>query len=87
MQIMKKINSKSVVALSCILFLTLFACNKSFLDKTPQGLLSPSTLSNQVGVEGLLIGAYHMVSGEGRSTRYSLGCSGIKLGLWKRYRR
>ena len=65
MQIMKKINSKSVIALGCILFLTLFACNKSFLDKTPQGLLSPSTLSNQVGVEGLLIGAYHMVSGEG----------------------
>jgi starch-binding outer membrane protein, SusD/RagB family len=63
---MKRINYyKSAIAISCILLVALFACNKSFLDKTPQGALSASVLANQTGVEGLLIGAYHMVSGQG----------------------
>jgi len=73
---MKRINNyKSAIALSCILLVALFACNKSFLDKTPQGALSASTLSNQVGVEGLLIGAYHMVSGQGGSPGNNWGAA------------
>jgi len=62
---MKKINYKLAIPICCILLLGVFACSKNFLDKQPQGSLSPSVLANQTGVEGLLIGAYHMVSGEG----------------------
>lgn len=42
-----------------------YACKKSFLDKQPLGALGAGVISNQTGVEGLLIGAYHMVSGQG----------------------
>jgi len=42
-----------------------YACSNKFLDKPPLGAFSQSVLTNQAGVEGLLIGAYHMVGGEG----------------------
>ena len=62
---MKKIKYKSIV-ISCIAILSVvYACNKDFLDKTPQGSLSASVLANKAGVEGLLIGAYHMIGGQG----------------------
>lgn len=60
---MKNISYKVFVPLA--LLVLVYACKKSFLDKTPQGSLSNSVLANQTGVEGLLIGAYHMVGGEG----------------------
>ena len=43
----------------------LFACGKNFLNKPPIGALSPQLLANQAGVQGLLIGAYHDLTGEG----------------------
>lgn len=43
----------------------IYACNKNFLDKQPQGAFNPAVLANRPGVEGLLIGAYHMLSGQG----------------------
>jgi starch-binding outer membrane protein, SusD/RagB family len=62
---MKKLYYKiGILAGSAALFVVL-ACNKSFLDKKPQGSLNPTVLSNKTGVEGLLVGAYHMVGGEG----------------------
>ncbi|MEO6548466.1 MAG: RagB/SusD family nutrient uptake outer membrane protein [Ferruginibacter sp.] len=62
---MKKLKYKLAIPFCCIFLLAMYACKKSFLDKVPQGALSPSVLSNKTGVEGLLIGAYHMVGGEG----------------------
>ena len=40
-----------------------FACSKSFLDNQPNGSLNQPVLSNQKGVEALLIGAYSMLDG------------------------
>jgi starch-binding outer membrane protein, SusD/RagB family len=49
-----------------VLSLTLIlACNKNFLEKPPIGSLSPSVLYNANGVQGLLIGAYSLLDGEG----------------------
>ncbi len=45
--------------------LIIFACSKKFLTETPQGVYSPGTLANRAGVEGLLVGAYSMLDGQG----------------------
>lgn len=41
------------------------SCKKSFLDVAPQGQLSAEVLANKKGVEGLLIGAYAALDGQG----------------------
>lgn len=58
---MKKIKKIKLILL-CII--ALYACNK-FLDKQPIGTLSPDILYDKKGVEGLLIGAYSLLDGEG----------------------
>jgi tetratricopeptide (TPR) repeat protein len=62
---MKKIKYKLIVFFCSGVLLLVYACNKSFLDKQPQGALSANVLANKTGVEGLLIGAYHMIGGQG----------------------
>lgn len=63
---MKKINYKlAILFCSGIFLLGSYSCSDSFLDKQPQGALSASTLANESGVNGLLVGAYHMVGGQG----------------------
>ncbi|CAL1516786.1 hypothetical protein MMC2321_00509 [Chitinophaga sp. MM2321] len=57
----------------CLLFSTL-ACNKSFLTKEPQGLLSEENLTNKAGVNGLLVGAYSLLDG--------VGGPGAVVGVW-----
>ena len=47
----------------CLLLAGVQACKKSFLDRQPTGALDESVLANRTGVEGLLIGAYHMLGG------------------------
>jgi starch-binding outer membrane protein, SusD/RagB family len=62
---MKKANFKILIP-SCLMALgVIYACNKSFLDIQPQGAFNPSVLATRAGVDGILIGAYHMLSGEG----------------------
>jgi hypothetical protein len=56
-----------------ILAVVILACKKSFLDKKPLGALSQSSLGNKTGVEGLLIGAYSMLDGEGGAAGVSWG--------------
>ena len=51
------------------------SCNKSFLDKQPLGSLSPTVLANRTGIDGLLIGAYHMVGGIGGAAGTSWGAA------------
>jgi hypothetical protein len=62
---MKKINYKYLVAGTIAVTLIGLACKKSFLDKPPLGTLNPAILANEKGVQGLLIGAYSLVDGEG----------------------
>lgn len=54
----------------------LFACKKSFLERTPQGSLQPSDLATKAGVTNLLIGAYAALDGQdtvGTGDMVSLG--------------
>jgi len=41
-----------------------YACSKSFLDVTPQGVLDVTTLSTEKGVGKILLSAYAMLDGE-----------------------
>ncbi len=62
---MKKNNFKyflPVVLFSAVLF---FACKKTYLDVPLAGALSPELLANKLGVNGVLIGAYALLDGEG----------------------
>ena len=45
--------------------LTIFSCDKSYLDKRPLGRLDETALANKKGVERLLIGAYSLLDGIG----------------------
>jgi len=62
---MKKINYKVLIPASLVLIVVLFACKKSFLDKPPLGTLNPQIVATEAGIQGLLIGAYSLVDGEG----------------------
>ncbi len=64
---MKKLNIKLIFicCFSAIIIILMAACSKSFLNKEPQGSTSDATLANKAGVEGLLIGAYSLLDGEG----------------------
>lgn len=64
---MKKIKNKLLIPFSIVVAVTIFACSKSFLDKPPLGTLNPQILATADGVQGLLIGAYSLVDGEGAS--------------------
>jgi starch-binding outer membrane protein, SusD/RagB family len=70
---MKRIKYKYLIPGSFALIALLFACGKDFLKKPPIGVLSPALLANQAGVQGLLIGAYHDLTGEGTSQGGSWG--------------
>jgi hypothetical protein len=60
-------------AISVLTLILVFACGKNFLDKKPLGAFNPDQLANRAGVEGLLVGAYHMVSGQGGAADNSWG--------------
>jgi hypothetical protein len=63
---MKRFKNKLIIIPCGLALLILaYACNKSFLNKPPLGTLSPSILANKAGVEGLLIGAYSELDGNG----------------------
>src|SRR5579862_8502073 len=42
-----------------------YSCNRSFLNSSPLGSLSTAQVANKQGVEGLLIGAYSLLDGQG----------------------
>ena len=64
---MKRIKFKIVPAVigASIIMMSMYACNKDFLNKAPLGALDPGNLSNSAGVQGLLIGAYSLLDGYG----------------------
>jgi len=60
---MKKLLKWILPAGTVLLSVIIYACNKQ-LDLKPQGSLLASNVSNNSGVQGLLIGAYVLLSGE-----------------------
>ncbi len=56
-------NKLLILCIGFSLLLIVYACKKSFLDIKPLGSLNPGVLANQKGVDGLLIGAYHLLGG------------------------
>jgi starch-binding outer membrane protein, SusD/RagB family len=62
---MKKLNYKVIIPAGVLLLGTLYACKKSFLDRPPLGTLNQDILATNAGVQGLLIGAYSGVDGDG----------------------
>ena len=65
---MKRINYKNYkfsVPASLVTIALLLACGKSFLNKQPIGPTTPSILGTYAGVQGVLIGAYAALDGEG----------------------
>lgn len=70
---------------SPIAFLALLlmgACSNSFLNKPPIGNYDQNTLANRAGVEGLLIGAYSMLDGEGGAGQGIVGPWGTSADNW-----
>jgi len=62
---MKKIKRKFLILSSLATIVVIAACSKKFLEKPPLGTLSPEIMATEKGVQGLLIGAYSLVDGEG----------------------
>jgi starch-binding outer membrane protein, SusD/RagB family len=52
-------------ALTLTALLVMDSCTDSFLTRPPQGQYSPASLTNLKGIEGILIGAYGMLDGQG----------------------
>jgi len=64
---MKRVNYKIRIAISASIVLVglLVACGKSYLNISPIGPTTPSVLGTYNGVQGILIGAYAALDGEG----------------------
>jgi starch-binding outer membrane protein, SusD/RagB family len=62
---MKKINFKILILAGFVTVGVIVACGKKFLEKPPLGTLNPEIMATEKGVQGLLIGAYSLVDGEG----------------------
>ncbi len=60
---MKKLSNWILPAALLIVIVVIYACNKK-LSLEPQGSLLASNVNNNSGVQGLLIGAYVLLSGE-----------------------
>lgn len=56
-------NKMLIMLLAFMVFITIYACKKSFLDVSPRGSLDASTLATEKGVNALLLGAYAMLDG------------------------
>jgi hypothetical protein len=50
--------------LAVFIFLVIFSCGKSFLDYTPNGVVSSSDLNSPEGIEGLVTAAYGSLSND-----------------------
>src|SRR5678810_404255 len=78
---MKKIKRKFLILSSLAIIVLVVACSKKFLDKPPLGTLNPQIMATEKGVQGLLIGAYSLVDGEGAAgDGFASGASNWILG-------
>lgn len=60
---MKRINNKIIVAILSLSFAMITSC-EDFLDKQPPGTAAGNAMASAEGVEGVLIGAYDMLTGD-----------------------
>jgi len=60
-------NLKKILYAAGIAAAVVVGCSKDFLNKPPIGTLNPATMSTVAGIQGLLVGAYSLVDGEGAS--------------------
>jgi hypothetical protein len=78
---MKQIKHKILIPGLVLLAVMIGAACKKYLDKGPIGTLSPEVMATEKGVQGLLIGAYSLVDGEGASgDGFASGASNWILG-------
>lgn len=62
----KKIKAVHIISAFFIISVpVIWSCSKSFLGVDPPGSLLPQAIANKAGVEGLLVGAYSLLDGEG----------------------
>jgi hypothetical protein len=66
---------KSILLICSVSLLGLTACKKDFLDPKPYGRYSPEQLQSKKGIEGVLVGTYGMLDGQGIA-----GASGWMVG-------
>ena len=71
---MKKIIYSTICLL--VIGIITYSCGKSFLERTPKGVLDENALANKKGVEALLIGAYSVLDG-------FIDGGGVFLGGWQ----
>jgi hypothetical protein len=72
---MKIFSNNIIRGLVAFVLIAFCACKKEFLDPNPYNLYQPEQLYNKKGLDGLLVGAYGMLDGQGIS-----GASGWMVG-------
>src|SRR5436190_8452354 len=78
---MKQLKHKLLIPGLVLIAVMIGAACKKYLDKGPIGTLSPQVMANEKGVQGLLIGAYSLVDGEGAAgDGFASGASNWILG-------
>lgn len=77
---MKKIHYKILIPLAVLVIIIMAACSKDFLDKPPLGTLRPELVATEAGVQGLLIGTYSLVDGNGSSGDGNYGSAASNWG-------
>ena len=78
---MKRIKTKFLLLGTIVCGILIFTACKKFLNKPPLGTLSPEVMATEKGVQGLLIGAYSLVDGEGAAgDGFASGASNWILG-------
>ena len=71
---------KFLISISFVAIVIFAACKKDFLDKPPIGTLNPSIVATEPGVQGLLIGAYSLLDGNGSAGDGNYGSAASNWG-------
>src|SRR5213075_552645 len=78
---MKQIKNKILILGLVAIAVIVGAACKKYLDKGPIATLSPTVVATEKGIQGLLIGAYSLVDGEGAAgDGFASGASNWILG-------
>jgi len=70
-----KLRNLSIVSLTALLIISINGCKKTFLEPQPFTRYSAEQLQSKKGIEGILVGAYGMLDGQGIA-----GASGWMVG-------
>jgi hypothetical protein len=71
---------KISIAIGFVAIVIFAACKKDFLEKPPLGTLSPDIVANEPGVQGMLIGAYSLLDGNGSAGDGNYGSAASNWG-------